>query len=65
MQGEVSRAARAGVRLASIHTRRLTLPLPAPEHSLLIENKTPLPRNYVRVIDESGEDYLYPQSWFP
>ncbi|MGZ5442739.1 MAG: hypothetical protein ACXW5U_11995 [Thermoanaerobaculia bacterium] len=21
-------------------------------------------RNYVRVIDESGEDYLYPQSWF-
>jgi hypothetical protein len=21
-------------------------------------------RNYVRVIDESGEDYLYPKSWF-
>jgi hypothetical protein len=21
-------------------------------------------RNYLRVIDESGEDYLYPQSWF-
>jgi hypothetical protein len=21
-------------------------------------------RNYVRVIDESGEDYLYPSSWF-
>jgi len=21
-------------------------------------------RNYVRVIDESGEDYLYPASWF-
>lgn len=21
-------------------------------------------RNYVRVIDESGEDYLYPRSWF-
>lgn len=21
-------------------------------------------REYVRVIDESGEDYLYPQSWF-
>ncbi len=21
-------------------------------------------RNYIRVIDESGEDYLYPQSWF-
>ena len=21
-------------------------------------------RNYVRVIDESGEDYLYPGAWF-
>lgn len=21
-------------------------------------------RNYFRVIDESGEDYLYPRSWF-
>ena len=21
-------------------------------------------RDYVRVIDESGEDYLYPASWF-
>jgi hypothetical protein len=21
-------------------------------------------RRYVRVIDESGDDYLYPQSWF-
>jgi hypothetical protein len=21
-------------------------------------------RNYLRVIDESGEDYLYPKSWF-
>ena len=21
-------------------------------------------RNYIRVIDESGEDYLYPGSWF-
>ena len=21
-------------------------------------------RNYIRVIDESGEDYLYPSSWF-
>jgi hypothetical protein len=21
-------------------------------------------RNFVRVIDESGEDYLYPSSWF-
>lgn len=21
-------------------------------------------RNYVRVIDESGDDYLYPQTWF-
>ena len=21
-------------------------------------------RNYIRVIDESGEDYLYPRSWF-
>lgn len=21
-------------------------------------------RNYIRVIDESGEDYLYPEAWF-
>ena len=21
-------------------------------------------RNFIRVIDESGEDYLYPRSWF-
>jgi hypothetical protein len=21
-------------------------------------------RNYVRIVDESGEDYLYPQTWF-
>lgn len=21
-------------------------------------------RNFMRVIDESGEDYLYPKSWF-
>lgn len=21
-------------------------------------------RNYVRVVDESGEDYLYPNAWF-
>jgi len=21
-------------------------------------------RNFVRVIDESGEDYLYPRAWF-
>ncbi|MBV8519166.1 MAG: hypothetical protein JO197_17355 [Acidobacteria bacterium] len=21
-------------------------------------------RNFVRVIDESGEDYLYPEAWF-
>jgi hypothetical protein len=21
-------------------------------------------RNYIRVIDESGEDYLYPRAWF-
>jgi hypothetical protein len=21
-------------------------------------------RNYMRVIDESGEDYLYPEAWF-
>ena len=21
-------------------------------------------RNYIRVIDESGEDYLYPAAWF-
>lgn len=30
----------------------------------VLEDSTAAQRNYVRVIDESGEDYLYPQSWF-
>lgn len=30
----------------------------------LLEDSTAAQRHYVRVIDESGEDYLYPQSWF-
>jgi hypothetical protein len=30
----------------------------------VLEDTTAATRNYIRVIDESGEDYLYPQSWF-
>ena len=30
----------------------------------LIQDSDAATRNYVRVIDESGEDYLYPRSWF-
>ena len=30
----------------------------------VLEDSTAAKRNFVRVIDESGEDYLYPQSWF-
>ncbi|MEA2163073.1 MAG: hypothetical protein QOK37_1200 [Thermoanaerobaculia bacterium] len=30
----------------------------------VLEDATAEERNYVRVIDESGEDYLYPKSWF-
>jgi len=30
----------------------------------LLDDSAAAQRNYVRVIDESGEDYLYPQSWF-
>lgn len=30
----------------------------------VLEDSAAAKRNYVRVIDESGEDYLYPQSWF-
>ena len=30
----------------------------------VLEDAAAAKRNYVRVIDESGEDYLYPQSWF-
>jgi len=30
----------------------------------VLEDAAASNRNYVRVIDESGEDYLYPQSWF-
>jgi hypothetical protein len=30
----------------------------------VLEDAAAAKRNYVRVIDESGEDYLYPESWF-
>ena len=30
----------------------------------VIEDPVAAKRNFIRVIDESGEDYLYPQSWF-
>jgi hypothetical protein len=30
----------------------------------IIEDLSAAKRNHVRVVDESGEDYLYPQSWF-
>ena len=30
----------------------------------ILEDSTAALRNHVRVIDESGEDYLYPSSWF-
>jgi hypothetical protein len=30
----------------------------------VLEDATADERNYLRVIDESGEDYLYPKTWF-
>lgn len=30
----------------------------------VVDDPVAAKRNFVRVIDESGEDYLYPQSWF-
>ena len=30
----------------------------------VVDDPVAAERNFVRVIDESGEDYLYPQSWF-
>ncbi len=30
----------------------------------VLEDSSAERRNYTRVIDESGEDYLYPKSWF-
>ena len=30
----------------------------------LLDDPIAAKRNYIRVIDESGEDYLYPASWF-
>ena len=30
----------------------------------VLEDAAAAKRNYVRVIDESGEDYLYPEGWF-
>ena len=30
----------------------------------VIDDPSAEKRNYVRVIDESGEDYLYPRAWF-
>ena len=30
----------------------------------VLEDSVAEKRNYVRIIDESGEDYLYPRDWF-
>jgi len=30
----------------------------------VLEDESAAKRQYMRVIDESGEDYLYPSSWF-
>jgi len=30
----------------------------------VLEDAGAATRNYLRVIDESGEDYLYPEAWF-
>jgi len=30
----------------------------------VLEDAAAAKRNYVRIIDESGEDYLYPAKWF-
>jgi hypothetical protein len=30
----------------------------------VLEDASADKRDYMRVIDESGEDYLYPRSWF-
>jgi hypothetical protein len=30
----------------------------------VLDDASAAQRNFIRVIDESGEDYLYPQSWF-
>jgi hypothetical protein len=30
----------------------------------VLEDASAASRDYARIIDESGEDYLYPQAWF-
>jgi hypothetical protein len=30
----------------------------------VLEDPVAAKRSFIRIIDESGEDYLYPQSWF-
>jgi hypothetical protein len=30
----------------------------------VLEDASAASRDYARIIDESGEDYLYPNSWF-
>ena len=30
----------------------------------VLPDATAAKRSYIRVVDESGEDYLYPQVWF-
>lgn len=30
----------------------------------MIDDAAAEKRNHVRIVDESGEDYLYPRSWF-
>jgi hypothetical protein len=30
----------------------------------VLDDRAAATRKYVRIIDESGEDYLYPEAWF-
>jgi len=30
----------------------------------VIDDSSAEKRNYIRIVDESGEDYLYPKVWF-
>jgi hypothetical protein len=52
------------LRSASIHNAEYAGTLELRKVYEVIEDPIVAKRNFMRVIDESGEDHLYPESWF-
>jgi hypothetical protein len=50
--------------LLCVHNKGYTASLELRKVYCALPDAAAAARHFVRVIDESGEDYLYPESWF-